>query len=180
MPFRSYRRGRNQMRFRNAPIVTSIKNSHQTDVTTVAGTAQIINAAVTVEQGVATKVTGQEVPTGCKIHSVEIWVNCNSTSGGADGTVEWYFAKLRSGQNQNTQFPDTDLSSTGLSDVRNQIFHQEIGQYGSQDAGPYKFHRRVKVPRIYQRQRAGDVLWLKLTTSVVTDLQVGFLYKYYT
>jgi len=181
MPFNRMRRGRNQQRFRGgmSPI-QSVKNSHQQDATTVAGTKNTVNASVTVEQGVATKVTGQEVPTGCKIFSVEVWVNMNSASGAQDGTIDWYMAKLRAGQSLSTDFPDTDLTSTGLSSVRNQIFHQEISNYGSQDAGPYHFHRRIKIPRIYQRQRAGDAIFIAFTSSIIANSQIGFLYKYYT
>jgi len=174
------RYGRNQQRFRGSRnIVQSVKNSFQVDISTVPAATQLNAVAKTVEVGEATKVTGIEVPTGSKVFSIEVWQNFTSATGGDSATVEWYIAKARDGQTFGS-FPDPDLTSTGLSGKRNQIWHQEISQSGTEDAGPYKFHRRIKVPKIYQRMRSLDNIFIAFRASIAGAYQLGVLYKYYT
>ncbi len=172
-------RGRRNFR-RNSQkqVIQSVKNSHEFKSSTIAGASIDTSLADAVEVGEPTKITGKEVPVGAKVFSIELWINTSSQSGGEDGTIDWYIAKARDGQLLGS-FPEPDFSTTGLSSKRNQIFHQEAQQFGSQDAGPYKFHRRIKIPRIYQRMRSGDFIFIKSNASIVTSLQIAALYKYY-
>ncbi len=173
MPFKGQRRGR-----RTSQIVQSVKNAFESRVSLGAGISADFQHAVGVEVGTATKTLGIEVPVGAKVFSIEIWVNVINAAGGTEGDGDWYLATSRSGQTLAT-FPDPIFSEVGLSERRNQIYHQEAFQFGSNDAGPYKFHRRLKIPRVYQRMRANDNIFIKLNTSIAANAQVACLYKYY-
>jgi len=171
-----FRRRRMRMR---APITQSVKNMFQLKQSLVPATTSNIQFATTVDVGAPTKVLGTEVPNGAKIFSVLVSVNLINPSATGDGDLEYYFCKKRGGQTLNADFPDPDWTSIGLSDVRNQIFHSELTQFGSEDAGPYKKTFRLKIPRIYQRMRSGDELVLRIEASIASEISVGFLYKYY-
>ena len=173
MPRQFPRRGR-----RNQNIIQSVKNSGETRQTLIPATSADIVLAGGTEVGVATKILGTEVPVGAKVFSIELWINAVPTVGTDTSEGDWYIAKNREGQTLGS-FPDPDFSTTGLSEKRNQIFHQEAFQTGTEDAGPYKFHRRLKIPRIYQRMRAGDFIFVKIEADLALTTQVAFLYKYY-
>jgi len=145
----------------------------------VPATTTNIQFATTVDVGAPTKILGTEVPNGAKVFSVLATVNVINPTGTGDGNLEYYFCKKRGGQTLNTDFPDPDWTSIGLSDVRNQIFHCEATLFGSEDAGPYKKTFRLKIPKIYQRMRSGDELVLRIESSIATEVSIAFLYKYY-
>ncbi len=172
MPYRSMRR--------KAPrvILNSVKNTTQVDQSIVASTKQDHQIATVVEVGAPTKVAGVETVTGSKVFSVEVWVNFVSSSGAVHGIFSWYIIKTRSGQLL-ADVPVADFTAIGLSNVRNQIFHQETSIIGTQDAGPYKFHRRLKIPKHMQRMRAGDILRIISQSSIAGTQSIGDLYKYY-
>ncbi len=70
------------------------------------------------------------------------------------GSLNWYIAKIRAGQD-----PVTDLplpGSTGVSEIRNQIFHEEKGLAGSGDGTPMAFKGVIAVPKGMRRMRSGD------------------------
>jgi len=169
--------GRSRQSMKN--VIQSVKNSFQTNLSMLASTPTDFQGVVVVEVGQATKTLGIEVPTGAKVFSVELWVQVVSASASASGNLQWYIAKSRSGQALASDFPEPDFSATGLSQVRNQIFHQETAQFGTEDAGPYKFHRRIRIPRVYQRCRANDNIFVKIEASVATEVTIVWLYKYY-
>ncbi len=158
-------------------IVQSVKNTHDEDLT-ISGTKNVTTLAVAVEVGGATKITGKEVPVGAKIFSVELWVNYVAGST-ITGNFKWYLGKSRSGQSITTDFPLPAFTAIGLSGFRNQIFHQETALVGTEDAGPYKFHRRIKLPPPFQRFRAGDNLFIVTQADTAGLQSVAILYKYY-
>ncbi len=89
-----------------------------------------------------------------------------STGAPLNGSIDWYIAKVRSGQTFGS-FPDP--GQTGISDVRNQIFHEEKGLAGSGDGTAMAFKGVIVVPRGMRRMREGDVFLLKLKSGDVTS-----------
>lgn len=159
-------------------IIQSVKNQHNVTISAVGGATNNFPIATAVDVGVATKITGQEVPTGAIVTSLILWVQCDSSSGGVSGEVTWYIAKRRGGQ-VNADLPIPDFTAMGLSDLRNQIIHSDTSLYGTQDAGPYRFKMLVRIPKLYHRMRSGDQLVIRIASSVATSMKVAFIYKYY-
>ena len=169
-------RRRRRMSFR--PVTQTIKNQYSEKASIIAGANQNITLASTVDVGSPTKILGTEVVAGSKIFGMLISVSVMSTSGSADGDIEWYIAKTRSGQQIGSDMPDPNWTSLGLSDVRNQIWHSVSTHIGSQDSSPYKMTKYIKVPKIYQRMRSGDIIFIKLVCSINGAMNVGTIYKY--
>ncbi len=159
--------------------IQSVKNQHGFDLSLMAASNQILDFAQGVETG-EPRTLGTEVPVGAKISRIFVSLNFVSATGGDTSSFKWYLAKSRSGQSGATDFPTADWSDIGLSQVRNQIFYSVTSQVGTEDAGPYKFGRWLKIPKIYQRMRAGDAFFVKVSNSAAGALISGFLYKYYT
>ncbi len=177
MPFNRMR-SRTQ-RFRNAPIVQSVKNQFEVTQSTVAGTGIVRDLASAVEIGGATKVTGVEVPVGAKIFSITLTQNFITQSGSVNASFNFYVMKVRGGQTDN-ELPAADFTAIGLSNLRNQIFYSLTTEVGTQDAGPFKMtNRRIKIPRIYQRMRAGDRIVVVATSDEIGTYKTGVIYKYY-
>ncbi len=175
MPFRRNGRRRNSGL---GQVINSVKNQTVLKQSTLASTNVDTNIANAVEVGVPTKVLGNEVPVGAQIFRIRVALSMNSASGGEDGNIDWYLAKGRGGQ-AFTDFPDPDWSAIGLAANRNQIFHTITTQFGSQDAGPYKFDRWLKVPKGMRRMRNGDFFFVKTQATIVASYVLGIQYKYY-
>ncbi len=90
-----------------------------------------------------------------------------ATGAPVNGSIAWYVAKQRIGQNSSTNFPDP--RAVGDSEIRNQVFHQEKGLAGSGDGTAMAFKGVVVVPKIYRRQRAGDQFFIKLVSTDATN-----------
>ena len=172
-------RGRFRRRRPMTAIVQSVKNQYGVKQSITAMASTTIQFAVAGEVGAPTKVLGFEVPVGAKIFSVTVFINVINSSGTGDGDLDWFIAKARGTQNKQTDFPDPDFTSVGLSDVRNQIFKSSATLFGTEDAGSYGRSFHLKIPKIYQRMRAGDELFLKIQPSINASMSVGFIYKYY-
>ncbi len=97
-----------------------------------------------------------------------------ATGSGQDGSLNWYIAKSRSGQLPGADFPDP--GSTGISDLRNQIFHEEKGLAGSADGTAMAFKGVVVIPRSMRRMREGDQLFIKLRSTDAVN-NVNFCIK---
>ncbi len=175
----SFRGKRNFRRTRTmGNIVQSVKNCFEVKITAAAGAIQNNAVAKAVEVGVATKVTGIEVPVGAKVFSIEVWQGFVGQTGTVTAVVEWFIGKAREGQTFSS-FPDPDFTAVGLSGRRNQIWHQEQSLTGTENASPYKFHRRIKVPKIYQRMRADDNIFISFKSDIIGQYLLGVIYKYY-
>jgi len=135
--------------------------------------------ATAVEQGVATKVTGREVPVGSFIRSIFVSVNFIAGTGGTTGNFDWCLMKLRDGQSVVGTITSPDWSNIGLAAARNQVIKSYMTTFGTEDAGSVKYNLQIKIPKIYQRMRAGDTFVIALQTSDVGDLATGARYKYY-
>jgi len=90
---------------------------------------------------------------------------------GITGSVNWYLAKLHSGQ-VTAIFPNA--GQTGISNLRNQIIHEEKGVPGSEDGTPMVFKGVIAIPRGMRRMREGDQWFIRYTTS---DTDANFCIK---
>ena len=174
MPFRRRRR----MRMRMNPI-QSVKNQKATKQSIIAATNIIDILANTVAVGEPTKVFGNEVPTGATIYSIDVSVNFVSGSSTTTGTFDWCLIKTRTGQNASSVIPTPDWSDIGLADGRNQVIKSYMAVFGTEDAGSIRYNVHIKIPKIYQRCRAGDTLVLLMRSSDAGTLADGARYKYY-
>ena len=176
MPYRRQSRRRSMM---SQTIVQSVKNQNNTAQSATPNSLQVIEFAQAVDVGAATKVFGNEVPTGAKVFSVDVYVNAIVPSGSGNTSFRYYICKTRGGQIIGTDFPSPIFSDIGLSDVRNQIFHSDMVQLGSEDSGPLRRKLHIKIPKIYQRMRTGDKLNFVSQAVLAIETDIGFRYKYY-
>ncbi len=150
MPFRSRRR---------IPPMQSFKHVIDADGTLATG----VSAVVPLSDGVNIK-TGAfptQTITGEVINGIFVTIFIiGSTGQPVDRPQNWYIAKSRSGQNSTTDFPIPGES--GVSEVRNQIFHEEKGLVGSGDGTAMAFKGVIAVPRGMRRMREGDQIFIKL------------------
>ncbi len=101
-----------------------------------------------------------------------------ATGAGNTGSINWYIGKRRTGQAG--VFPNP--GETGVSTVRNQIFHEEKGLAGSADGTPMAFKGVVAIPRSMRRMREGDAIIVSVRgTDATTDYNfcVKAIYKSY-
>ncbi len=141
--------------------------------------ADSVNVFVNVHaQGVPTNNT-DSVPSGAKITSLFISLFIiGSTGSVVPLALDWYLGKARAGQVIATDFPSP--GATGLSPVRNQIFHEEKGLSGTQDGTPMAFKGVIRVPRGAQRCREGDLWFIKIRGVDDYTFCLKVLYKYFT
>ncbi len=88
-----------------------------------------------------------------------------ATGSGLSGPIDWYIAKARAGQTTGGGGTFPVPGNTGLSDVRNQIFHEEKGLSGSADGTPMAFKGVIVVPRGMRRMREGDKFFIALRSA---------------
>ncbi len=88
-----------------------------------------------------------------------------ASGGGLNNSLNWYISKEHTGQAGD--FPQP--SETGVSALRNQIFHEEKGLAGSADGTPMAFKGVIVIPRGMRRMREGDVIALHLRNLDVTN-----------
>ncbi len=116
---------------------------------------------------------------GAKINGIFLSVFIiGATGAGNTGSINWYIGKRSSGQS--AIFPNP--GETGVSTVRNQIFHEEKGLAGSADGTPMAFKGVVAVPRGMRRMREGDAIVVSVRgTDATTDYNfcVKAIYKSY-
>ena len=175
MSFRQRFRGRRRNTGMKAPIV-SVKNQLSVAQSIQVGAQVVVPAVQVVAVGAPTKILGTEVPVGARVYGIFTTVDIIIPSGSGNTIFEWNMQIIRNGQ----VAVDTNWSTIGLSMQRNQVFHTEQALVGTEDSGPYKFHRYIKIPKIYQRMREGDEIVVnhKSSTTIASSL-VGYRYKYY-
>ena len=169
-----FRRMRRVMR---APIV-SYKHQNSENSTYVGGDA---NNNYILYSGVAqgTPSTPTNVPSGSKVASVVVTVNFISGDASTTGLYSWMIVKLRDGQ-EISDIAGTDASNwsnVGTSNMRNQIFHTEMGIFPTEDAGWIRYQKRIKIPSIYHRVREGDRLVLVWNSASAGPLSLGKRFK---
>ncbi len=171
------RRFRRRMAAPRATI-TSLKNQHGRQQTTVPGTKNFISVMTAIAPGEA-RVLGSQVPAGAHVYSIACDLNWIHGSATGDGSLNWYFIFMRSGQ-EVADAPSADWSDIGLSNLRNQIIYSELNSIGTEDAGPIKRRVRIKVPKLYQRIREGDVWRLIYDNTSSVEENIGFRFKSFT
>ncbi len=164
--------------FRRGAPITTVKHVVDSEGSLVAGTVSInaIAFARNVRQDPYQPV---DVLTGSKITSVYISLFIIGDTGAPIvGSLNWYIDKRHQGQS--TDFPDP--GNTGVSMLRNQIFHEEKGLAGSGDGTPMAFKGVIRIPRGMQRMREGDALDIRILTNAVGGAQfcLKVIYKEWT
>lgn len=110
------------------------------------------------------------VPTGSIIKFIEIQIACGQIVGGSV-FIHYSLQLLRSGQSS------VPSNVVGGSNRRNQVLHQNFYQLGINQ----NFNRtlKMKIPRMFQRIREGDLWLLEMTNS--NSLAIGFqiIYKFF-
>ncbi len=164
MPFRG--------RGMRAPI-TSIKHVVDTEGTLLAtgapSTVDLVNAT-TVRSDVFNPV---EVTFGSKVNAIFLSIFIIGQSGaGIIGSINWFIIKTHDGQ---TVIPTP--GNTGISSMRNQIFHEEKGLAGSADGTPMAFKGVIMLPRGMRRIREGDKVSVSLALNAVATGDATFCLK---
>ncbi len=166
-----------RMRRRMMPIPYPVKtkNQHSLKLSVVPG----VKNAWTIIQGTkpgTERVDGTTVPAGNHVYRLNFAINAIHASGSGSGDFDFYVAYIRSGQTIASDFPSADWSDIGLSPVRNQIWHSEAHQIGTEDAGPIKRKFSLKLPKMIQRIREGDEIKFVYdnSNSIVTNFGVRY------
>ncbi len=157
-----------------APIVSK-KIFFQTGQTIIGGT----KTEILVNQTVNVPALSNDVTTGSKIYKfIYAIITAVSVSSAASGVVNWYFAKRRFGQSFG-DFPQP--SALVDTKVRNQIIKSGLVPYGTEDGGAVYVHRGpLKIPKIYHRNRDGDVQFFAIRPTTDVEISVQICYKEYT
>jgi len=159
--------------------VHSVKNQFQTNqsITTSLNQDFVYTA---VEVGVATKITGKEVPVGANVYSVDVTVNYVTGGGAQIGNFDWCLIKLREGQSVVSTITSPDWTDIGLSSGRNQVIKSYTTMFGTDDGAIVKYNVHIKIPKSMQRVRSGDLLVIAFQASQSGTSVTGARYKYYT
>ncbi len=155
-----YRRGRRRMR-RMAPIIQSFRQIFDKGITLAGSVVDNTGICIT-DDTTEIGALNTNVPTGSKVFRIRVTLIAQGASGSDSGNFQWYLAKSRDGQ-LFTSYPAPN--AMGNDKLRNQIFHSEFGAFGTQDGMYYKFDRWIKIPKIYQRMRAGDSFFIKTNST---------------
>ncbi len=161
-----------------APIV-SYKHQKVTDTSYVGTSANTTHRLYT-GGSPGSEATPDSVPAGNKVYSVNVVVSFIHGSGTGDTNIDWMLTKLRADQNVSTLFASpggANWSTLGLSQGRNQVIKSYMGQAGTEDAGPKTWNVHIKIPKIYQRVREGDVLDITFNATDVGSLRLAHRYK---
>ncbi len=156
------------------PPLTSIKHVVDTEGALSGGAQSIVTIATT---GAVRSSPFNPVENIVGDHVNAIFLSIyliGATGSGQSGAINWYIAKNRFGQSTTTNFPDA--GNTGVSLVRNQIFHEEKGLAGSADGTPMAFKGVIMVPKGMRRMREGDGFFIKLNSTDITN-DVNFCVK---
>ncbi len=159
--------------------IQSVKNQLSTVTSILASTLQQDFVATATEQGVATKVTGREVPVGAHVYSMDISVNYVTGGGAQTGTLEWVLMKTREGQSVVGLITSPNWTDIGLSNGRNQVIKSYQAVYGTDDSGAIRYNIHIKIPKSFQRMRSGDNFVIAFIADDAGTLMTGARYKYY-
>ncbi len=173
MPFRRQRRRRMML----APIV-SFRQIFDKAITFAGGVTDNTEI-VTVDDTTDVGALNTNCHTGSKIYRIRVNITARGAAGSDSGDLSWYLAKARDGQASGT-FPSPNAIGGDMK--RNQIFITEFDTFSSQDAPGYKYDRWIKIPKIYQRMRTGDIFLIKFRAEGTSNIEVHYHadYKIYT
>ena len=142
----------------------------------MAGVKNQLNIIATLKVG-QERTVPQEVPVGARIRGITCNLNWIVPSGSGTSTVEFYIIQLRAGQGTGN-IPNADWTDIGLSTVRNQIFHTDMGITGTEDAGAFRRSFYLKIPKKFQRVREGDTWTLVYDITDTMTTAHGFRFKW--
>ncbi len=118
-----------------------------------------------------------ETATGSKIFGVFVTIYLYNNADQVAGSLDWYYA-VRRGATTFADFPAPN--AVGLSNLRNQILHQEKGLAGTISSGaPMVFKGVIRIPRQYQRLREGDIHFISFRSSQAGKFCIRAIYKWY-
>ncbi len=155
------------------PTINSIKHIIDVDGELLAtGAVSQLNVAVAVPNVDPTTFVPGDVRVGAHVNGLFLSVFIIGASGQEiGGSINWYIAKLHEGQSA------PDPNNTGVSKIRNQIFHQEKGLAGSGDGSPMAFKGVIVVPKSFRRMREGDKIVVALALNGVATSNATFCFK---
>ncbi len=157
--------------------IHSNKNIVDSEGQLAVGTDSVTNFVSVIAPG-GQVTTVDSVPSGANINGVFISLFLiGSTGSVVPVALDWYVGVLRAGQSAITDFPTP--GATGMSNVRNQIIHEEKGLSGTQDGTPMAFKGVVAIPRVYRRMREGTQLFIRIKGVADVAFCVKVLYKYF-
>ncbi len=107
-----------------------------------------------------------DIRVGAKINGffISLFI-IGATGAGILGSLNWYIIKIHDGQSSVAPGPGV----TGVSKIRNQIFHEEKGLSGSADGTPMAFKGVIAVPRGMRRMREGDQFQISVQSQDATN-----------
>lgn len=173
MPFRKGRNAMSNSRQRLVPIQSfrQILDKAITVLPSTIDNTQVLNGTDTDDIGF----TNTAIPTGSQVYRIRVVINARGAGGSASGDIQWYLAKLRSGQTA-ASFPAPN--ALGGSAVRNQVFHNQHSMYATEDGHPYHFDRWLKIPKIYHRVRDGDQFFVKVNNPGTSSMDFSLHVEY--
>ena len=161
-----------------API-TSFKHQHSQNQTYIGTGANLeFEMSLGVNEGTATSPVG--VQNGHKVYNIFVSVSALRDASTDGSTYTWMIVKLRAGQTIDSEIAATNAgswSNIGLSTIKNQVFHTEMGIFATEDAGSVRYNKLIKIPKIYQRIREGDRFVLVFNSAEACLLSLGCRYK---
>ncbi len=164
-------------RQRNLSPINSIK--HVIDVsgswTNATSRSVILNVVPNVDTSVFKP---GDVRVGARVNGFYISIFAiGSTGAPVSGPIDWYIVKLHEGQAAAIPTP----GNTGISKIRNQIFHEEKGFSGSGDGTPMVFKGVIAIPKGMRRMREGDSFEINaiVTGTDVVNFCIKCIYKSY-
>jgi len=160
--------------FKRRPMsrpMVKLKNQHDFKASITVGNKNAFILMTAIPPGGA-RVLASEVPAGNHVYRYNLNINAIIASGSGQGKFDCYVAFLRAGQTV-SDLPDSDWSSIGLSNLRNQIIWSKLNQMGSEDAGPVKIVISIPVPKLYRRIREGDSAVLIFGNSDAIEINFG-------
>ncbi len=155
-------------------IINSVKNviDNQGNIVATTNTEQRVLTGV--DNYTAADVL--EVQTGAKIFGVFITIYLYNNADQVAGSLDWYYGVRRGA----TSFADMPpANAVGLSNLRNQILHQEKGLSGGPNGPPMVFKGVIRIPRQYQRIREGDIHFISFRSSQAGKFCIKAIYKWY-
>ena len=168
---------RRRRRVMSSPVVSQ-KHQHSQNQSYIGTSANLEFLIVEVGlQGIAT--SPSKVQNGTKIYNIFVSVSAIRDSSTDGSTYSWMLVKLRNGQTIDdiAAVDASNWSNVGNSMIKNQIFHTEMGIFGTEDAGSVRYNRIIKIPKIYQRQREGDSFVLVFNSLEPAVVSLGARFK---
>ncbi len=153
--------------------VNSIKHVLDTEGTLdAAGAVSNIPIVVAVPNVDTTTFKPGDVRVGAKVNGIFFSIFVIGQTGTTPvGSINWFIIKLHDGQSAPVP------GNTGISKMRNQIFHEEKGLAASGDGTPMVFKGVIAIPRGMRRMREGDTIQVSLRQNPLVGGDATFCLK---